>query len=89
MSMAITSGVLSYQDSPKQPENAVWEQIPDMLRQLPFEYEKLIVHPEQQEILIKFAHSMRFNPANIRGLLKKLQQQTQRSFVALVNMTSQ
>ncbi|MFX0094289.1 MAG: hypothetical protein ACFFBD_21305 [Candidatus Hodarchaeota archaeon] len=88
MSLAITSGALSYSQklSSISPE---WKQIANTLRQLPFDYEITMFDPERQEILLKFENSSTFDPEIIREFLKKLQHLSQCSFVALVNMASQ
>ncbi|MFX1536127.1 MAG: hypothetical protein ACFFDI_18075 [Promethearchaeota archaeon] len=52
-------------------------------------YEVISIRPECQEILLKVHDFTSFNSEDIRKILQELKHQIQRSFVALINMSTQ
>ncbi|MFX1253017.1 MAG: hypothetical protein ACFFCZ_15530 [Promethearchaeota archaeon] len=90
MSQAVTSGLISNLD----PQNAFssslsWLEFGKALIELIPQFEAVEVHPEREEILIKANLSDFSHSEAIRLILQELHLQTQRSFVALANPTSQ
>ncbi|MFX0091456.1 MAG: hypothetical protein ACFFBD_06810 [Candidatus Hodarchaeota archaeon] len=90
MNIAITRGRLSYPESQVlKLDRTEWMKLGQIFQQVAINYEILEIHPERQEILLKILDPTLFNPENIRTILQRLQEQTQCSFVALVNIASQ
>ena len=90
MSLAITSGLLSNLD----PQNAFstplsWLEFGKALIEIIPQFKVAEVHPEREEILLKANISDLSHSETIRMILQELHQQTQRSFIALANPTSQ
>ena len=83
----ITSGILNYPTTQSESDSSVWMHLSDMLGK-DSNYEIVSVHPKREEMLLKIHDFSLFNTENIRGLLQELQQQSQRSFVALINMST-
>ncbi|MFX1532909.1 MAG: hypothetical protein ACFFDI_01595 [Promethearchaeota archaeon] len=90
MSHAITSGLLSNLD----PQNAFstplsWLKFGKALIEIAPQFKVVEIHSEREEILLKANISDLSHFEAIRLILQELHQQTQRSFVALANPTSQ
>ncbi|MFX0090196.1 MAG: hypothetical protein ACFFBD_00430, partial [Candidatus Hodarchaeota archaeon] len=89
MSLAIPNGGLNSPTPQLKADSTEWLQIDQTLRELAFEYEILDINASRQEILLRFNDPTTFSLDALRGILTQLQNQTQQSFVALVNMGSQ
>ncbi len=67
---------------------SIWAQLGDMISK-DSNYEVISIRPECQEILLKVHDFTSFNSEDIRKILQELKHQIQRSFVALINMSTQ
>ncbi|MFX0060590.1 MAG: hypothetical protein ACFFC7_00205 [Candidatus Hermodarchaeota archaeon] len=90
MSHAITNGLLSNLD----PQNTFstplsWLEFGKTLIEIVPQFKVAEVHPEREEILLKANISDSCHSEAIRIILQELHNQTQRSFIALANPTSQ
>ncbi|MFX0092232.1 MAG: hypothetical protein ACFFBD_10760 [Candidatus Hodarchaeota archaeon] len=88
MTLAVTKGGLSYPVTQIKTKSKRLD-IDQLLRDLAFQYDILDFNPERQEMLLRFDDPTTFKTEDLRDILKQLQKQTQQSFVALVNMSSQ
>ncbi|MFX1537305.1 MAG: hypothetical protein ACFFDI_24115 [Promethearchaeota archaeon] len=86
MDLAITRGALSYVDPGA---TSAWYDFECLLEKLAPHWELISIQPERQELLLQARNGASWNPEEIHEILYKLQQRTQRSFVALLNSAKQ
>ncbi|MFX0093438.1 MAG: hypothetical protein ACFFBD_16925 [Candidatus Hodarchaeota archaeon] len=89
MTMAITRGTLSHSYNQALEHDRVENLFSDQTLEYLKNYDILTINSERQEILLKIRDPVKFKPEDIRAILQNLQEQNQRSFVALINMASQ